>query len=249
MLINQVDHLGVFYTETTGVNVENDRIVTAYIGVMDRSGTLVETYEWLIDPGIPIPEGAAAVHGVSTEKAQADGVPAREGVTGIVIKLRELVARGIPLVAFNGRYDMTITDREARRHGIDPVLQFHLIDPFVIDKHQDPYRKGKRKLTDVARHYGFELENAHTADADAIMAGRVAWKLIDDAAARAGLNTLDQLHLAQVSWAREQAVGLESHFRRVGKVNDDGTPIVIEKEWPVTFVPDEVPLDDELMFV
>ncbi|MGW8431552.1 exonuclease domain-containing protein [Curtobacterium citreum] len=248
MLINQVDYLGVFDTETTGVDVENDRIVTAYIGVMNRAGDLVETFEWLIDPGIPIPDGAAAVHGVSTEKAQADGIAALDGVTSIVSKLRELVSRGIPIVAFNGRYDMTITDREARRHGIDPLLNFHLIDPFVIDKQVDPYRKGKRKLTDVARHYGFELENAHTADADAIMAGRVAWKLLDDTAAKAGLSTVGELHTVQVSWAREQAVGLESYFRRVGKLNDDGTPIVIEKEWPVTFVPNEV-IDEELMFV
>ncbi|WIE81180.1 exonuclease domain-containing protein [Curtobacterium sp. MCSS17_016] len=248
MLINQVEHLGVFDTETTGVDVENDRIVTAYIGVMDRSGALIEKFEWLIDPGIPIPEGAAAVHGVTTEKAQADGVPALAGVTGIVTKLRELVGRGVPIVAFNGRYDMTITDREARRHGIEPLLHFHLIDPFVIDKQQDPYRKGKRKLTDVARHYGYELENAHTADADAIMAGLVAWKLIDDTATKAGLTTLDQLHAAQIAWAREQATGLESYFRRVGKLNDDGTPIVIEKEWPVVFVPNEV-VDEELVFV
>jgi DNA polymerase-3 subunit epsilon len=248
VLINQVEHLGVFDTETTGVDTENDRIVTAYIGVMDRTGTLVETFEWLINPGIPIPEGAAAVHGVTTEKAQADGVAALDGVTGIVAKLRELVERGIPLVAFNGRYDMTITDREARRHGIDPLLHFHLIDPFVIDRQVDKYRKGKRKLTDVARHYGFELENAHTADADAIMAGRVAWKLIEDTATKYRLTSLDELHAAQAGWAREQGVSLESHFRRVGKLNDDGTPIVIEKEWPVVFVPDEV-VDEELVFV
>ncbi len=61
-----------FDTETTGVDVENDRVVTACL-IKIVPGQLAETRNWLIDPGVEIPEAATAVHGVDTEKARNDG--------------------------------------------------------------------------------------------------------------------------------------------------------------------------------
>ena len=49
-----------------------------------------------------------------------------------------------------------------------------VIDPLVIDKAVDRYRKGKRTLEAAAAFYGVPLDDAHDAGADAIAAGRVA---------------------------------------------------------------------------
>ncbi len=73
-----------FDTETTGVDPSGDRLVTAALvwraepqadGVRPQSVTT-----WLADPGVEIPEAAAAVHGVTTERARAEGRPVTEAL-------------------------------------------------------------------------------------------------------------------------------------------------------------------------
>ena len=39
------------------------------------------------------------------------------------------------------------------------------------------FRKGSRKLADVVKHYGVSIGDAHNADADALAAARLAWKM------------------------------------------------------------------------
>ncbi|MFM9597389.1 hypothetical protein ACKI1O_49625, partial [Streptomyces scabiei] len=68
--------VGVFDLETTGVDVVHDRIVTAHVGVLDADGHVIDARDWLADPGVPIPAGAAAIHGVTAERARAEGAPA-----------------------------------------------------------------------------------------------------------------------------------------------------------------------------
>ena len=67
-------HSGLIYAydcETTGIDVETDRIVTATLVKID--GSEVESREWLINPGVEIPDEATAVHGVTTLHARACG--------------------------------------------------------------------------------------------------------------------------------------------------------------------------------
>ena len=67
-----------FDLETTGVDVTTARIVTASLILLDPQGNVVRRGEWLADPGVEIPAGAAAVHGITTEYAREHGRPARE---------------------------------------------------------------------------------------------------------------------------------------------------------------------------
>jgi DNA polymerase-3 subunit epsilon len=66
--------LAVFDLETTGLDLQTSRIVTAAVAVLNANGEAVEVHEWLVNPGIEIPEAAANVHGITTEMAQANGV-------------------------------------------------------------------------------------------------------------------------------------------------------------------------------
>lgn len=222
--------LAAFDIESTGVDPQNDRIVTATVSVVGGQQP-IDTVSWLADPGIPIPEGAARVHGITTERAQAEGRPSAEVVNEIVDTLAEQIARGVPVVAFNARYDLTMLDREARRNGIVPLTErgseLYVIDPLIIDKQLWKFRKGKRTLTAVCEVYNVQLseDDAHAADADAIAAARVAWRLgekYDEL-----LIGLTELHAAQVEWAAEQAASLEEYFKSQGK-NE-----VVEREWPI----------------
>lgn len=65
--------LAAFDTETTGVDVETDRIVSAAVVVQDAAGTRPRVSRWLVNPGVPVPAGATAVHGLTDEHLQCNG--------------------------------------------------------------------------------------------------------------------------------------------------------------------------------
>lgn len=220
--------IGVFDLETTGVDVATDRIVTAHVGVLDARGREIAARSWIADPGVPIPDGAAAVHGVTTEQARREGRDAREVVAEIADSLRSLFAQGLPVVAYNASYDFSLLTHECQRHGLQPLESpGPIIDPLVIDKAVDRYRKGKRTLEVVAQHYGVSLDGAHEASADAIAAGRVAQAL---ARSFALAGSADELHTQQIGWARTQAESLTEYFIRIGRIDPEEA---LDGTWPV----------------
>ncbi|MFF8290463.1 3'-5' exonuclease [Streptomyces sp. NPDC016309] len=207
------DRLCGFDLETTGVDVERDRIVTACV-VQCGGGQPTASATWLVDPGVDIPEQAAKVHGITTERARAEGQPAAEAVGEILAALGQVIASGVPVVAMNARYDLTLLDREARRHGLDPLpADFPVVDPYVLDKAYDRYRRGSRKLVDLCAHYQVPIGDAHSADADAIAACRVAWRM-GQRFPQLAQYELHELHSAQRGWAAEQAASLQEYLRR-----------------------------------
>jgi DNA polymerase-3 subunit epsilon len=227
-------HLGRlagFDTETTGVDVEQDRIVTACI-VEVGGKTPPLTANWLINPCVDIPEQASAVHGITTEKAKAEGQDAAEGIAELVAGLTQVVLAGTPLVIMNAPFDLTILDREARRYGVQPLSdvvgdELRVVDPRVIDKRLDKYRRGKRTLTDLCRHYGVKLDGAHSADADAIATCRVAWRL-GNVFPRLAEMSLPELHKTQAEWHAAWAADFQAHLRGKGE-----TDAVIDDSWPL----------------
>ena len=208
------DELGVFDLETTGIDVETSRIVSATVAVIDADGVVRERTDWLADPGVEIPSQASAVHGITTERARAEGRMAAEVVAEIVASLRSLLERGVAVTVYNAPYDLTLLNREARRHGIAPLdSPAPIIDPLVIDKAVDRYRKGKRTLEFAAQFYGVELLDAHDAGADAIAAGRVAQAIARRYPEKLGAD-VSELHGLQIGWCAEQAASFQEYMRR-----------------------------------
>lgn len=222
--------IGVFDLETTGIDVTQDRIVTAHVGLLDADGTAILARDWVADPGVEIPASATAVHGITTEHVRAVGSPAVDVVEQVTETLRALLDAGIPVVAYNAAYDFSLLAHEARRHGIAPLEHpAPVIDPLIIDKAYDRYRRGKRTLAAVAEHYAVRLDGAHEASADAVAAGRLAQAL---AARFADLlpTRVDVLHTHQIGWARAQADSLTEYFVRIGRLDPDDR---IDGTWPV----------------
>ncbi|MDH6625570.1 DNA polymerase-3 subunit epsilon [Streptomyces sp. LBL] len=225
--------LMAFDLETTGTDIENDRIVTAAVVVVSSDGRLPEVRTWLLDPGVAIPEEAAAIHGISTDHARRHGTPPAPAIEEITSAVTEALNSGTPLVVMNARYDLSLLDRECRRHGIEPLVErlsgkaSPVIDPLVLDKHVDRYRKGKRNLQALCEHYGVQLDDAHNAVADAVAAARAARRM---GAKHSDIGTLAaaDLHDLQVRAAAEQAVSLQRYLRRTS--NPEAT---VESAWPV----------------
>lgn len=235
-----------FDLETTAPDPREARIVTAAV-VRCGGGETTIASTWLADPGVEIPEGATAVHGVTTERAREEGRPAVEVVERVIATLAELP---LPVVIFNARYDATVLHYEALRYGLVPLTErreVHFICPLVIDKQLDHYRRGSRKLDAICEARGAKLDEAHEASADALAAARLAWVIIErgqvvrrvrnaeEGRERAALvrewaaarTSPAALHAATRRWAHEQAESLEAHFASKGE------PQQVAREWPI----------------
>lgn len=220
--------IAVFDTETTGVDPNEARIVTAFIGILDGDGEIERGTDWLADPGVEIPETASAVHGITTEMAREQGEPAPEVVAKIAASLDWIARHRLPLVVYNAPFDLTLVQAECRRYGINaPQLGPQVVDPLVIDKAVDRYRKGKRTLTDVAAVYGVELLDAHDAADDSVAAGRIALAIAARYPAEVDI-AIEELHAKQANWADESASSYEEWARRNGKPD-----FTVERGWPV----------------
>ncbi|WP_225830605.1 3'-5' exonuclease [Streptomyces sp. NK08204] len=225
--------LVAFDLETTGTDIESDRIVTAAVVAVEPEGRVSQEWTWLLDPGVAIPEEATAIHGISTDRARAEGMPAAHAIDEITATLADALQSGTPLVVMNARYDLSLLDRECRRHGIEPLVErlrgtpAPVIDPLVLDKHADRYRKGRRTLQALCEHYGVTLHEAHTAVADALAAARAARRM-GAKHSTIGSIALADLHDLQVRAAAEQAVSLQSYLRRTSNPE-----AIVEQAWPV----------------
>ena len=223
-----VERIAVFDTETTGVDPREARIVTAAIALLNRDGEIAERYDWLLDPGVEIPLPAVQVHGISTDVARTSGIHAEVGIAQIVEQVTEMLARGFPIVAYNAPFDLSLLRAEAQRYGIAwPETVAPVIDPLILDKQFDRFRRGKRTLTAVAAHYGVDIGQAHDAGDDAIAAGRVLHRLTEKFVDVIPAD-IDELHRRQVEWARDQAENFQAYMRRTKNpsfVADGGWPL------------------------
>ncbi|MBN0046901.1 3'-5' exonuclease [Streptomyces actuosus] len=221
-----------FDLETTGTDVEADRIVTAAVVALEPDGTVSSERTWLLDPGVAIPAQASAIHGISTDHARRHGLPAASSVEDIAEAVAEVLRSGTPLVVMNARYDLSLLDRECRRYGLRSITErlgtapAPVVDPLVIDKHVDKYRKGKRALHALCAHYGVTLEEAHDARADAVAAVRVV-RSMGERHRPVGAMSLTDLHALQIRAAAAQSASLQAYLRRTNPT------AVVESAWPV----------------
>lgn len=222
------DTLAAFDLETTGVDTRSAKIVSAALVRLDERGEVVGREDWLVNPGEPIPTRATEVHGITTERAIAEGIPAYRAIPEIVAAVRAVFELGIGLVIYNAPYDLSVLAAEARRYGVEPIPEpAPVIDPIILDKQVDRYRKGKRTLDLACAHYEVELLDAHDAGADAIAAGRVAQAIGRRYDGELGF-VVAELHEAQVRWAAEQ----QADFARYMREKVDPQWVSDRSEWP-----------------
>lgn len=215
-----------FDLETTGPDPETARIVTAHAVEVGPGGATVRG-SWLVNPGVEIPAEATAIHGVTTEQARALGLAPFVAVPALVACLKQAWEDGLPVIAMNASFDLTITLREWREHistkdfTVGPVL-----DPLVIDRGIEPYRKGKRNLTALATHYGVKQGAAHSAEGDALTAARIVWAQAKRHWALEK-HTLEQMQ----EWQRECHAKWAAHYAEY--LASIGAPQVIDGDWPI----------------
>jgi len=163
--------LAVIDFETTGFDEAHDRVVEVGVACFAK-GQLTHTKNWLIQPGMPIPEGAINVHGI-TDAMVADAPRFEE----IAVELCQVLAGHLP-VAYNASFDRKFLRMELSRAAITSDLapaasaEVAWVDPLVWVRELMAEEKSKR-LGDVCEKLGIPLNDAHRAWADAEAAGKV----------------------------------------------------------------------------
>lgn len=146
-----------FDLETTGTNITHDRIVElSFLKLMPDGSTVEKTRR--INPGMPIPAEATAVHHIT------DADVADEPTFAQIAKSLAECLRGCDFAGFNSnRFDLPLLDQEFVRAGVDfDFGACHFIDVQTIYHKREP-----RTLTAAYRYYcGRNLEDAHSAMAD-----------------------------------------------------------------------------------
>lgn len=230
-----------FDTETTGVDVYDDsvRVVTCAMILQESASEPPQIIEYLMNPEVEIPSGASEVHGITTEYAQQNGMNYREGLQKVADLFKYTIDRGIPTVAHNASFDATLLRIEFINQNIDFDQLYWdrilIVDTIVLDRAIDKWRKGGKKLTAVAAHYGYDIgNNAHEATADVLACmhvGRVIIpKFADHVLEEVGSRPagFEDLHEIQKHYYKAQADDLEIYLRK--KENDPDK--TINKSWP-----------------
>lgn len=168
--------------EATGVDIATARIIEIALLLVEPDGMPRPLVEDLVDPGVSLSEEVTAMTGITGADLSAHGREPLEVLSETRAEIERLVEEGMPIVIYKAVYDWPLLGSECERHGLEPlpaVPPAILVDPLVLDRHVDRYRKGKRTLGVVADHYGVRFDGAHRARADALAAVTVARRIAE----------------------------------------------------------------------
>lgn len=155
----------IFDLETTGVNITTDRIIEIALIKILPSGEQIRKRK-LINPQMPVPAGAVAVHGISDEMLK--DAPTFKAVAN---ELKQFLD-GCDLGGYNSnRFDIPLLVEEFLRAGID----FTMDGRKMIDVQRIFHLMEQRTLAAAYKFYcGKVLEDAHSAEADA----HATWEIL-----------------------------------------------------------------------
>lgn len=146
-----------FDLETTGVDTSKDRIVEiSLIKVMPDGEEITKTR--LINPGMPIPPSATAIHGITDEDVK--DCPMFQQIA----KSLEQFIRGCDFGGFNSnRFDLPLLVEEFMRAGVDVDFKRRKF----VDVQNIFHKKEQRTLVAAYKFYcDKDLTAAHSAEAD-----------------------------------------------------------------------------------
>jgi DNA polymerase III subunit epsilon len=220
-----------FDVETTGTDRFSD--VPVSFALIEVSGDEVVSHQGsLVDPGRPIPAGATAIHGITSERARSEGVPLDEALAVMAEAVIGASRRGVPVVGMKLDFDLTMLDAHHRRrtgNGLEEDgFRGPVLDALVLDRHLDRFRKGKRTLVDLCAEYAVVIGRAHDAAADAQAALEVVRALCRRYPALCHSRP-EELHRAQIGWHGEWARSFSAWRVRQGlDPLDEG-----DAQWPI----------------
>lgn len=142
----------IFDTETTGLDLRDDRIIElGGVEMVNRFPT-GRTFHFFINPqGRQIHADAQAVHGITAEDL------ADKPVFGAIADEFVQLIDGAKLVAHNANFDIGFINAEFARIGLPPIQPERVVDTLALAKRKHPM--GPNSLDALCRRYG--IDNSH----------------------------------------------------------------------------------------
>ncbi len=173
--------LVVLDCETTAADPDVARIVQLALIVHEEGGPFERPERdvvCLVHQDAEIPAEAAAVHGITRERCNAEGRELADVLGETIGALEVWAERGHPLVIFNANYDRRLLFAECARIGLAipaVVEQMPVVDPLTLHRGLEPTYYGRRRLVDLLERYGVSKEalRAHDATDDARATARL----------------------------------------------------------------------------
>lgn len=179
-----------FDTETTGLprnwkapitDFSNwPRLVQIAWESYDGEGNKVNEESFIIKPeGFTIPDDSAKVHGISTERAENEGLP----LLLVLKKFHDLVNKGEVLVAHNISFDEKIIGAEFLRNNMENILESKkkictMENSTKLCAIPGPYGLKWPKLAELhEKLFGTDFEEAHNAAVDIRATARCFWEM------------------------------------------------------------------------
>lgn len=180
-----------FDTETTGlINYKVDlldasqpRIVQLAAAVTDEYGSILDQMDCIIKPdGWTISEDTVRIHGITTERAEAEGIPMREAL----LRFNAMKSICTHRAAYNISFDKQMMAREAGACGI-PHDSTGIASICVMQMAKAYLNAKSIKLRDAYQAImGKPMENAHSAMGDTKSAMDIYFKINSNKKAEAG---------------------------------------------------------------
>lgn len=185
----------VIDTETTGLprsdlhpsDEEQSRLVQFAAALFDQAGRERCTVNLIVNPGVEVPEGASAIHGITNADVAAFGVR-EKGAVGIFLRLLGVAD---VVTGYTVRFDLKQIDLAAQRAGVAYTMQNEIRDvcaavtPIVnlpATERMKEWGHGDKpkppKLGEAFEHFfGRPMVGAHDALADVRAAAQIYWEL------------------------------------------------------------------------
>ena len=166
MKLNLIRPIAFIDLETTGINISADKIVEIAIVKIFTDGTK-QVKRKLINPQMPIPAGATAVHGITDDMVK--DAPTFKQVANEVKQFLE----GCDLGGYNSnRFDIPLLIEEFLRAG----LEFSIDGKKFVDVQKVFHLMEQRTLSAAYKFYcSKQLDGAHSAEADAT----ATWEVLE----------------------------------------------------------------------
>lgn len=189
--------LAVLDVETTGLEPEEDRIIEIAI-IRFEKGEVVERWGRLVSPGRAIPEEVTRITGIKDDDLQ--GAPLFEEIA------QEIHDRlqGVGVVAYNLSFDRGFIRAELERCRLSWPDDAPTLDPLIFAR-QFFKNSPRKNLSAISKLLGIPLEEAHRAEHDAEVAGKVLYAFEDRLPP-----DLQQLLVLQKQWEATQAQEMSS---------------------------------------
>lgn len=147
--------------ETTGLDINADRIIEVAVTKFTLE-TILEQYESLVDPLIPIPQTSMEIHKITQE--MVTGKPKIEEVLPEILKM----IGGHIIIGHGVKFDVDMLANAAERAGIPTSIRHNqIIDTLRLARLYG--ESPTNSLEQLRKHFNIQEEGAHRAMSDVVV--------------------------------------------------------------------------------